>query len=67
MGSCDVISPDHFVRGFYNSSFRRCGLNFLVLQKDNKILVHNLSIHEKIGAIDPLEHTKKMGQRFYFW
>ena len=32
-GSCDVISPDHFVRGFYYSSFRRCGLNFLVLQK----------------------------------
>ena len=47
-GSCDVISPDHFVRGFYYSSFRRCGLNFLVLQKDNKILVHNLSIHEKL-------------------
>ena len=47
-GSCNVISPDHFVRGFYYSSFRRCGLNFLVLQKDNKILVHNLSIHEKL-------------------
>ena len=39
--SCDVISPDHFGRGFYYSSFRRCGLNFLVLQKDNKILVYN--------------------------
>ena len=25
-GFCDVISPDHFVRGFYNSSFRRCTL-----------------------------------------
>ena len=40
--SCDVISPDHFVRGFYNSSFRRCRPKFLVLQKEYKILVHNL-------------------------
>ena len=47
-GSCDVISPDHFVRGFYYSSFRRCGLNFLVLQKNNKIFAHNLSIHKKL-------------------
>ena len=47
-GSCDVISPDHFVRGFYNSSFRRCRLKFLVLQKDYKILVHNLSVYEKL-------------------
>ena len=27
-GSCDVISPDHFVRGFYYSSFRRCVTEF---------------------------------------
>ena len=46
--SCDVISPDHFVRGFYNSSFRRCRPNFLVLQMEYKILVHILSIYKKL-------------------
>ena len=38
-GSCDVISLDHFVRGFYDSSFRRRGLNCFGRQKNNKILV----------------------------
>ena len=36
------------VRGFYNSSFRRCRPNFLVLEKEYKILVHNLSMYEKL-------------------
>ena len=65
-GSCDVISPDHFVRGFYYSSFRRCGLNFLVLQKDNKILVHNLSIHEKLEQSTNWNLFKKWGKDFTF-
>ena len=65
-GSCDVISPDHFVRGFYYSSFRRCGLNFLVLQKDNKILVHNLSIHEKLEQSTHWNILKKWGKDFTF-
>ena len=65
-GSFDVISPDHFVRGFYNSSFRRCGLNFLVLQKDNKILVHNLSIHEKLEQLTHWNILKKWGKDFTF-
>ena len=65
-GSCDVISPDHFVRGFYYSSFRRCGLNFLVLQKENKILVHNLSIHEKLEQSTHWNILKKWGKDFTF-
>ena len=65
-GSCDVISPDHFVRGFYNSSFRRCGLNFLVLQKDSKILLHNLSIHEKLEQSTHWNILKKWGKDFTF-
>ena len=65
-GSCDVISPDHFVRGFYYSSFRRCGLNFLVLQKDNKILVHNLSIHEKLEQSTHWNILKNWGKDFTF-
>ena len=65
-GSCDVISSDHFVRGFYYSSFRRCGLNFLVLQKDNKILVHNLSIHEKLEQSTHWNILKKWGKDFTF-
>ena len=65
-GSCDVISPDHFVRGFYNSSFRRCGLNFLVLQKNSKILVHNLSIHEKLEQSTHWNILKKWGKDFTF-
>ena len=46
--SFDVISPDHFVRGFYNSSFRRRRPNFLVLQMEFKILVHILSTYKKL-------------------
>ena len=65
-GSCDVISPDHFVRGFYYSSFRRCGLNFFVLQKDNKILVHNLSIHKKLEQSTNWNIFKKWGKDFTF-
>ena len=65
-GSCDVISPDHFVRGFYCSSFRRCGLNFLVLQKDYKILVHNLSIHKKLEQSTHWNILKKWGKDFTF-
>ena len=65
-GSCDVISPDHFVRGFYYSSFRRCGLNFLVLQKDNEILVHNVSIHEKLEQSTHWNILKKWGKDFTF-
>ena len=65
-GSCDVISPDHFVRGFYYSSYRRCGLIFLVLQKDNKILVHNLSIHEKLEQSTHWNILKKWGKDFTF-
>ena len=65
-GSCDVISPDHFVRGFYYSSFRRCGLNFSVLQKDNKFLVHNLSIHEKLEQSTRWNILKKWGKDFTF-
>ena len=65
-GSCDVISPDHFVRGFYYSSYRRCGLNFSVLQKDNKILVHNLSIHEKLEQSTHWNILKKSGKDFTF-
>ena len=65
-GSCDVISPDHFVQGFYYSSFRRCGLNFLVLQKDNKILIHNLSIHEKLEQSTHWNILKKWGKDFTF-
>ena len=65
-GSCDVISPDHFVRGFYYSSYRRCGLNFLVLQKDSKILVHNLSIHEKLEQSTHWNILKKWGKDFTF-
>ena len=65
-GSCDVISPDHFVRRFYFSSFRRCGLNLLVLQKDNKILVHNLSIHEKLEQSTHWNILKKWGKDFTF-
>ena len=48
-GSCDVISSDHFVRGFSPSSFRRCRRNFLVLKKGHKTLIHNLSTDEKLG------------------
>ena len=65
-GFCDVISPDHFVRGFYYSSLRRCGLNFLVLQKDNKILIHNLSIHEKLEQSTHWNILKKWGKDFTF-
>ena len=65
-GSCDVISPDHFVRGFYNSSFRRCRLNFLVLQKEYKILVHNLSIYEKLEQSTQWIIQKKWGKDFTF-
>ena len=65
-GSCDVISPDHFVRGFYYSSFRRCGLNFFVLQKDNKILVHNLSIPKKLEQSTNWNIFKKWGKDFTF-
>ena len=53
-------------RGFYNSSFRRCGLNFLVLQKDSKILVHNLSIHEKLEQSTHWNILKKRGKDFTF-
>ena len=65
-GSCDVISPDHFERGFYYSSFRRCGLNFLVLQKDNKILVHNISDHEKLEQSTHWNILKKWGKDYTF-
>ena len=65
-GSCDVISPDHFVQGFYYSSFRRCGLNFLVLQKDSKILVHSLSIHKKLERSTHWNIIKKWGNGFTF-
>ena len=64
--SCDVISPDHFVRGFYNSSFRRCRPNFLVLQKEYKILVHNLSICEKLEQSTHWIIQKKWGKDFTF-
>ena len=64
--SCDVISPDHFVRGFYNSSFRRCGPNFLVLQKEYKILEHNLSICEKLEQSTHWIIQKKWAKDFTF-
>ena len=64
--SCDVISPDHFVRGFYNSSFRRCRPNFLVLQKEYKILVHNLSIYVKLEQSTHWIIQKKCGKDFTF-
>ena len=64
--SCDVISPDHFVRGFYNSSFRRCRPNFLVLQKEYKILVHNLSIYENLEQSTHWIIQKKWGKDFTF-
>ena len=63
---CDVISPDHFVRGFYNSSFRRCRPNFLVLQKEYKILVHYLSIYEKLEQSTHWIIQKKWGKDFTF-
>ena len=64
--SCDVISPDHFVRGFYNSSFRRCRPNFFVLQKEYKILVHNLFIYEKLEQSTHWIIQKKWGKDFTF-
>ena len=54
------------MRGFYYSSFRRCGLNFFVLQKDNKILVHNLSIHKKLEQSTNWNIFKKWGKDFTF-
>ena len=64
--SCDVISPDHFVRGFYNSSFRRCRPNFLVLQKEYKILVHILSTYKKLEQSTHWIIQKKWCKDFTF-
>ena len=66
MSSCDVISLDHFVRGFYNSSFRRCRPNFLVLQKEYTILVHILSTYKKLEQSTHWIIQKKWGKDFTF-
>ena len=51
---------------FYNNSFRRCRPNFLVLQKEHKILVHNLSIYEKLEQSTHWIIQKKWGKDFTF-
>ena len=51
---------------FITASFRRCRPNFLVLQKEYKILVHNLSIYEKLEQSTHWIIQKKWGKDFTF-
>ena len=60
----------HFSRSlctrFYNISFRRCRPNFLVLQKEYKILVHILSTYKKLEQSTHWIIQKKWGKHFTF-
>ena len=61
------VSDRHLRRyPLHNSSFRRCRPNFLVLQKEYKILVHILSTYKKLEQSTNRIIQKKWGKDFTF-
>ena len=62
----DVTGPDHFVRGFLTALSGAVEWIFLVLQKEYKISVHDLSICEKLEQSTHWVIQKKSGKDFPF-